>query len=283
MVKYHVNPETLKPGVCKAEYKCAFKDSNGDTVSHYNSMGEASKASEASLAKRFGSLKSFNNDNSVKTFSVADDSRFSGLVGDYPRVEDTRIQIEETGQILTVKMSYSPSRRGFPVAVDENGENVPRYVPGPAYKILDGPNTKSFKKELESIELSQRVLKNLDNYGQKVSALEERINNNTSSKKRLKLTSTLSGYSNSDIKPSFSVYGSNADGSKMFKFVLAEDGGVYFTGAESRLSKNVSEALNSVSKKEVDELFKARRERDKLAKEYSDLEEDIRENYFDVM
>lgn len=283
MVKYHVNPDTLQPGVCKAEYKCAFKDSNGETVSHYNNIEEAYKASEVSLAKRFGSLKSFNNDNLAKTFSVADDSRFSGLVGGYPRVEDTRIQIEETGQILIIKMSYSSSQRGFPVAVDENGESVPRYVPGPAYKILDGPNTKSFKKELESIELSQRVLKKADNYDQKVSALEERINSNTSSKKHLKLTSTLTGSSNSDSKPSFSIYGSNADGSKMFRFVLSEDGGVSFTGAESRLSKNVNEALNSVSKKEVDELFEARREREELAKEYNDLEEDIRKNYFDVM
>lgn len=283
MVKYHVNPDTLKPGVCKAEYKCAFKDSNGDTVSHYNSMEEASKASEVSLAKRFGSLKSFNNDDSVKTFSVADDSRFSGLVGEYPRVEDTRIQIEETGRILTIKKSYGLSQRGFPVAVDEDGEVAPRYVPGPAYKILDGPNTKSFKKELERIDLSQRVLKKVDNYDKKVSALEEKINNNTSSKKHLKLTSTLTGYSNSDRKPSFSIYGSNADGSKMFRFVLSEDGRVSFTGAESRLSKNVSEALNSVSKKEVDELFEARKEREKISKEYNDLEEDIRKNYFDVM
>lgn len=45
-VKYHVNPDTLRPGQCRAVYKCAFQTEEGQNPPHFDTKEEAQKAVE---------------------------------------------------------------------------------------------------------------------------------------------------------------------------------------------------------------------------------------------
>ena len=45
-VKYHVNPDTLRPGLCRAVYKCAFQTEEGQNPPHFDTKEEAQKAVE---------------------------------------------------------------------------------------------------------------------------------------------------------------------------------------------------------------------------------------------
>lgn len=48
MARYHVNPETGEPGVCKSETACRF----GSEAAHYQTEGDARQAYEASMVEQ---------------------------------------------------------------------------------------------------------------------------------------------------------------------------------------------------------------------------------------
>lgn len=55
-VKYHISPETGRPNICKAEYKCRLKDENGLSSAHFESKDEARAFAEQSLKNKHGSF-----------------------------------------------------------------------------------------------------------------------------------------------------------------------------------------------------------------------------------
>lgn len=57
MNKYHINPETFEPGVCKAKIKCSFDNGNGEPVTHYENLEEAVRVSELMLKNAHGAFK----------------------------------------------------------------------------------------------------------------------------------------------------------------------------------------------------------------------------------
>lgn len=297
MTRYHVNPETSVPGVCKAASpsSCKFKDEDGNPTKHYDNPEDAAVAAEKTLNERYGAIQAFKKKSIPKTINVETDDRYSGITGQYPHVAGTRIKIEETGQILTVKikklggMPGDKIIKGYPVALDEDGNEVTRYIPGPAYRLVDGPNTQEFKKELERIDLWEETKRKSDVYNDKKNKLNDLINKNHSSSKELSVTSTLlapKGYKDGDdvdFEPSFTVFGSNANGDKLFKYVLKSDGTVSARGdMNSRLSKSVANSFDNFSKDDCKELFKARKEFEESSLELRKLEVFIRENYNDV-
>ena len=298
MARYHVNTETTMPGLCRAASPatCKFRDEDGNPSKHYSNPEDAAVAAEKILNERYGAIQAFKKKSFPKTINVETDDRYSGLTGQYPHVAGTRIKIEETGEILTVEIRKMGGRpgdkiiKGYPVAIDENGDEVARYIPGPAYRLVDGPDTPEFKKELERIDLSEETRRKADIYLNNKNKLTNLINNNHSSNKELTVTSTLlvpKGYSegdeNVDIEPSFTVFGSNANGDKSFKYVLKSDGTVGGVGdLNSRLSKSVAETFNNFDKNDRENLFKSRKELEDSSSKLNELESFIRENYNDI-
>lgn len=61
MARYHINPKTMAPGVCKAKTpeNCRFKEDNGDSTPHYNTPKEAAEAAEKKLEEVYKSVETF--------------------------------------------------------------------------------------------------------------------------------------------------------------------------------------------------------------------------------
>ena len=56
MTKYHINPETERVNICRAQNKCQFTQENGKEALHFDSKEDAKKFIEKSNAKKYSSM-----------------------------------------------------------------------------------------------------------------------------------------------------------------------------------------------------------------------------------
>ena len=56
MTKYHINPETERVNICRAQNKCQFTQENGEEAPHFDSKEDAKKFIEKSNAKKYSSM-----------------------------------------------------------------------------------------------------------------------------------------------------------------------------------------------------------------------------------
>lgn len=56
MTKYHINPETERVNICRAQNKCQFTQENGEEAPHFDSKEDAKKFIEKSNAKKYNSM-----------------------------------------------------------------------------------------------------------------------------------------------------------------------------------------------------------------------------------
>jgi len=56
MTKYHINPETERVNICRAEKKCQFADDQGNEPPHFNTKQEARAYNENNLKKELGTF-----------------------------------------------------------------------------------------------------------------------------------------------------------------------------------------------------------------------------------
>lgn len=99
MTKYHINPETGKPGICRATNKCRFIDSNGETSPHFNSKAEAVLHAEQQLEVTMGTMST--------TKKITSQSK--------PKVTTLRSLTEDENIVLTNRMieEYESMTRGM--------------------------------------------------------------------------------------------------------------------------------------------------------------------------
>lgn len=58
MTKFHINPDTSRVNICRAEVQCKFLDSTGNKVPHFETKEEAHTYNENVLKKEFGNFSS---------------------------------------------------------------------------------------------------------------------------------------------------------------------------------------------------------------------------------
>lgn len=105
-MKYHINPETMKAGICRAKHGCRFKI---DEAEHYSSKEDAQKAIEKTLAeqnKDFGKLTK-NNSTTVShsNYSKIDDIPFdqSDMDAEVERLNALVVEKNENEILSTIE------------------------------------------------------------------------------------------------------------------------------------------------------------------------------------
>lgn len=56
MTKYHINPETERVNICRAQNKCQFTQENGEEAPHFDNKEDAKKFIEENNAKKYNSM-----------------------------------------------------------------------------------------------------------------------------------------------------------------------------------------------------------------------------------
>ena len=273
MSKYHVNPNTMKPGVCKAQSaeSCKFAQEDGTPTEHFGSIEDAQASAEKSLDGRYGSTETFKK---TDRKTVENDKQYSGIRGSLPHTDGARIRIEDTGEILTISNKKPLNRLNYSVALDKDGNEVPRYVPGPEYSIIDGPNTSEFKYELSRIAAKQDVIAKRTAMEDITENIEKVVNSwIPANAKNLRLSQSQIYSDSGEHRPSFNVYGSNANGSKSFKHQITPNG-VFIDGlTKSRTANSAADALKSIPFEKYAKLFEARESFDESCNKLREAED----------
>lgn len=292
MTSYHINPESLEPGACRAKSPASCKfNSNDNPNEHYDTFEDANAVAEQALADKYGYLTDVSSKQQTNVrVSVEDDPTYANLRGAWPQVEGTRIKLHETGQILTVSIrSFGRTvrgvKKGYAVALDENGKEVSRYIPGLPYSVVSGPDTEEFAFELKRIEQHERVVKNEKKLQKGKTEIETVINNSIPiSSKRVKLSSGLLVSNSGNTIPCFNIYGANADGSRSFRYTVSPDSKINLVGDyDSQIAKKVGLALhNDISPEQFQELFKDRASFEESSAQLDKTNSHIRQTYSDI-
>lgn len=66
MTKYHINPETERVNICRAQNKCQFTQENGEEAPHFDNKEDAKKFIEKSNAKKYSSINSLKKPSKAK-------------------------------------------------------------------------------------------------------------------------------------------------------------------------------------------------------------------------
>lgn len=66
MTKYHINPETERVNICRAQNKCQFTQENGEEAPHFDNKEDAKKFIEKSNAKKYSSINSLKKPSKTK-------------------------------------------------------------------------------------------------------------------------------------------------------------------------------------------------------------------------
>lgn len=66
MTKYHINPETERVNICRAQNKCQFTQENGKEAPHFDNKEDAKKFIEKSNAKKYSSINSLKKPSKTK-------------------------------------------------------------------------------------------------------------------------------------------------------------------------------------------------------------------------
>lgn len=293
MATFHLNPETQQPGECRAQTpdSCKFKRGDGTPPPHFGSLAEAQGASEKVLAEELGTLPQRRRAE-VGRFAVHDDDSLSGLRGPWPRVDGTRIVMEDSSEVLTIRfvsLGRGPRDtlpRGYTEAVNSQGEVVPHYLPGPTYRVIDGPDTPEFHESMDTLRIHRESL----GAREALEAMEDPLNDRLAKALGNKpgdnspLTRAIGSNREGSATNVYIVYGANADGSRPFRFSLLEDGSVEARGdTDSQKANRVLDVLlHSQTKEACAALFRAREESERVGKEARSHDYHMRKTYGDV-
>lgn len=66
MTRYHINPETERVNICRAQNKCQFTEENGKEAPHFGNKEDAKKFIETSNAKKYSSMNSLKKPSKAK-------------------------------------------------------------------------------------------------------------------------------------------------------------------------------------------------------------------------
>lgn len=246
-------------------------------------MNELTELENSSLKRAKDAVKFaiHNIPKNVATMNLrANDPDYRGYTGETPTINGAVIEIEETGERLTIQTEIAgESLRGdrariVPKLINDEGEEVSRYIPGPKYRVVSIPDTYEAKEVLKNLVLGKKTLQSVREFENVQMDLQNEIY--IAAKKDISVyTNKLISQDGKTI-PVMTVRGANKDGSKSFTIAFNADGDIVQSrGIESNLSKKSLEVVQN-KKELLQKLHSKRILADEASKKYSANSEEVR-------